>query len=727
MGAGTSTLSSNTSYTGEGRVGKFSVPAALQRNTVVLSRLFERLLETNNLLDYANLMQNKGKCGQLQLVLASQINKEFQTLRFPDPSIPSSLQIVSFIDSVQYEKLKKGGIVEKMCMRISDFLLRFVALVASLYFSVAMPRGFPEISDSSGQDIFRPTRIPSSSAPIQNRIWQILKNVPVLNAKWIGGSDTTSELMLLNGDFFLNKSGFLYQNKPKSAVLTINYEYYRYDKVSFSQKSEEDEKRETEEKAERTREERIQKYMRNYAVDRLKAFEAIRQEDERSRLTRASYPGYPQQGMIAPIMGMPVAGAATVGGKRKSRRLKHQSKSKQRGGETPEEIAARLAVQRQQGLSLNTPQPFSIGSPQDQQQSQSSLQSQQQLPPPEIAKKAFYRIIFRSASGTDLGSYVFTEDGFAFDMQTFTSTQSTGEGELQRLQPRIIDGRQMTLLTVIEKVFRDSREEQDMSRERFTGAQSLSLETEQFLKERKSGSEKEFYSPAAYRAFLLAAMIPIQNANAVESYLCRDAWALTNLNSKPAYAAFEGLYGISSDSVTEGDERALTDKAQFVQRMIASKYADQKQADTSRRNTNQFDGLFFPDNKDPRTRAKLAGICSTTRSTALYVDNKQSVGIIMDGYNALKQLYEAHIRQVYDFLKTVLVVDSEFEQMIQLSLNAASAKPIIRLNESFIKNSLGSHMALNERIQFARNLLADHYFQVEKIYNDTLNKLNNIV
>ncbi len=96
----------------------------------------------------------------------------------------------------------------------------------------------------------------------------------------------------------------------------------------------------------------------------------------------------------------------------------------------------------------------------------------------------------------------------------------------------------------------------------------------------------------------------------------------------------------------------------------------------------------------------------------------------MTSYNKLKQLYQQHVQEVYAFLKTILVVDSAFEQMIMLPADTPTTKPVIRLNETFVKYSTGSHIALNERIQTARNMLSEHYFQVEKIYNETLNEYN---
>lgn len=707
MGASASTARPSA-YSGEGKVGKFLVPAALQRDTLVLSRLFERLLSTNNLLNFAKLMQEKDKCGELQIVLASQINKEFQTLRFPDPSVPSALQTVSFIDNAMYEKLRESGIVKKMCIRISEFLIRFVALVASLSLSIAMPRGLPEISESSGQDIYRPSKAPTS-VPLQKKIWDVLQTISSLNVEMIGGSaDMPSELMLLDREFFLNKTGYAYLNKPKSAILNVEFEYFRYDDPSnpFQKISEADAKEARQQTELRQQEAKIETYMAR-GMSREEAEAQIKQE-----IQRPAYPGYGYQQQIGyqPVQA-PLSSQVPVvqqGGRRKSRkgrkgRKGYQSR-KYKGGQGPFNTLGQMT----QSPQMPVQQPM--------QQSVQPVQSAtvQTLPP----LKQFYRVTFRTQASTEVLRLVFTDNGDAYDMRSFDAAKGS-RTELQSLQPSIVDGRRMNLLMAFGQAFKAAgKEEQEMIRERFTGAQAITLDQ---LQKFSTLSEKEFYSPAAYRAFLLASMIPIQNVNALESYFCKDSWALTTLNSKPAYAAFEGLFGIKSNDVTEGDERAPADKSQFIQRMTANRFTEQK------REGGDFGSIQFPDNKDARTRAKIAGICAAARTPALLVDNKESVAILMAGYNELKQLYLNHIRTVYEFLKTVLVVDSDFEQLIQLSEEAASNKPVIRLNDQFVKHALGSHMALNERIQTARSLLGEHYFQVERIYNETLNKLNALV
>lgn len=710
MGASASTARPST-YSGEGKVGKFLVPAALQRDTLVLSRLFERLLSTNNLLNFAKLMQEKDKCGELQIVLASQINKEFQTLRFPDPSVPSALQTVSFIDDAMYEKLRESGIVRKMCTRISEFLIRFVALVASLSLSIAMPRGLPEISESSGQDIYRPSKAPMST-PLQKKIWDVLQTISSLNVEMIGGSaDMPSELMLLDREFFLNKTGYAYLNKPKSAILNVEFEYFRYDDPSnpFQKISEVDAKEARQQSERRQYETKLESYMAQ-GQSREEAEAQIKRERERvanpyGYMQQVQQGQQGQQGpQVQPMQPMqqPFAQPIQQGGRRKTRITKRASRTRRtrryKGGQGPFNTIGQITQSPQMQTVQQTSQP-------------NQMQTMQTL-------KQFYRITFKTQAGTEVLRLVFTDNGDAYDMRSFDAAKGS-RTELQSLQPSIVDGRRLNILMAFSQAFKAAgKEEQEMIRERFTGAQAITLDQ---LQKFSILSEKEFYSPAAYRAFLLASMIPIQNVNALESYFCKDSWALTTLNSKPAYAAFEGLFGIKSNDVTEGDERAPADKSQFIQRMTANRFTEQK------REGGDFGSIQFPDNKDARTRAKIAGICAAARTPALLVDNKESVAILMAGYNELKQLYLNHIQTVYEFLKTILVVDSEFEQLIQLSEEAASNKPVIRLNDQFVKYALGSHMALNERIQTARSMLGEHYFQVERIYNETLNKLNALV
>ncbi len=215
MGVGASTLQTSYSgYPGEGRVGKFVLSPDLQKETIILSKLFDKLISKNNLLNFAELLTNRGQCGKLQVVLASQINKEFQTLRFPDPTQPTTLQLTSFIDETQYQELQKSEVLKLVCNRISEFLIRFVILIAALTFSITLPTGLPAISDSSAQDFYRPSQAKIAQYQIPADIWDLFKPI----SKEVG-----EELLLINGEYFLNRGGYMYMNKPKSAIIDVRF------------------------------------------------------------------------------------------------------------------------------------------------------------------------------------------------------------------------------------------------------------------------------------------------------------------------------------------------------------------------------------------------------------------------------------------------------------------------------------------------------------------------
>ncbi len=694
MGIGSSTLQTSYSgYPGEGRVGKFALSPDLQKETLILSKLFDKLLEKNNLLDFAKVLEKRGECGKLQVVLANQINKEFQTLRFPDPSNPSSLLLTSFIDEDQYKELQGSEMLKLVCSRISEFLIRFVILIAALTFSITLPSGFPSVSDASAQDIYRPSKTVEARYPIPEDIWQMIKTKT--NAKQIG-----DDLILINGEYFVNRGGYVYANKPKSAVIDIQFEYFRYDldppKGRFDKTSPE--------MALRVEQEQIEKIKRNFGYTEEQARKEYQMQQNPTLRQQQSY-GYGGPGFGAP--GAPGAFRPT-GGKRKTR----SKRMRYRGGQPPLQsgnVRPQVQISNLTSAVPGTVVPLTVAVPQT-------------VTPvvAEVPKRPFYKITY-TWSG-DKKEYVFdAEDLNAFERTAFDNTI-----DKQTLQPQVLDGRRMNLLWTMDRVFEQTvgkDYEQDMIRQRFTGSKSFELLSfSSYLPESKR--DKEFYSPAAYRAYLLASNIPIQNPKAIESLFCRDTWALTSLNSKPAYATLEGLYGYDVSATIEGDESAFAKKSEFMNRLVGFKLAEQKAVDKTKKSAWTFDALQFPDNKDPRERGKLAGICNTSRSAGVLVENKENIAILMDGYNKLKQLYQQHVKQVYAFLKTILVVDSAFEQLIMLPSGSPSSRPVIRLNESFVKYSTGSHMALNERIQFARDMLSEHYLEVEKIYKETLDRYN---
>jgi hypothetical protein len=346
--------------------------------------------------------------------------------------------------------------------------------------------------------------------------------------------------------------------------------------------------------------------------------------------------------------------------------------------------------------------------------------------------KKFFKITLTSKTST--GSDVTKDFVFNQAAQVFSLSYFEGSAQKEELTPDIAG----ILPMLDEYIFKDvgNLAQEDMARKRLgesTGRHVfMNAESKEFLASlMPKGSTDQIYSPAAFRAFLLASQIPVYEPATIQTSLCKDNWSLAPLNSVPAYILLESLYGFQKRELgagtipAEGDTAALSDKQEFLNRMLGDQFVVATPGD--KKDVTMFQSFVFPDNKDAKRRPTLAAKCSPTtgRTEVLSFSTNEAKSILTSAYNSLRQLYVQHVAQVFEFLKSIVVVDELFMSGIQVS-ELDYPKPVIRLNPYFVQHVAGSQTAMNEKIRRARNMLAGHYYQVEKIYNDALNRLNQL-
>ena len=95
-----------------------------------------------------------------------------------------------------------------------------------------------------------------------------------------------------------------------------------------------------------------------------------------------------------------------------------------------------------------------------------------------------------------------------------------------------------------------------------------------------------------------------------------------------------------------------------------------------------------------------------TRST-------EDKAILMDAHRQLRELYDDQIKAVVEIIRKVMIPK-----------NAGYGNlPILVLSETFATDTRGAMVVLEEIVKEGRNLLANHYLAVEKVYRTALSKL----
>ncbi len=229
-------------------------------------------------------------------------------------------------------------------------------------------------------------------------------------------------------------------------------------------------------------------------------------------------------------------------------------------------------------------------------------------------------------------------------------------------------------------------------------------------------ANKSFQSPAALRAFLLFTDVPAEARTAIRTTFCSDPWKNNQLSSIPAYTFLEALFNFSKDKDMIGKNTG--DKIEFMTKLKTSGLVHQIS------NEPKFSEIEFV---HPESTS-LAAFCSAPptrtvpKEATILAEHKK---LLQSSYISLQKAYEVHLLRVFDFLKTIFIMDKDFIDTIQY-FTATSEKPVFRLHPFFTEHPRGSMIALEQKITECRTLLATHYFEVESIYFNTLKSFGGI-
>ena len=221
----------------------------------------------------------------------------------------------------------------------------------------------------------------------------------------------------------------------------------------------------------------------------------------------------------------------------------------------------------------------------------------------------------------------------------------------------------------------------------------------------------EGYSPASYRAFLLASQLEADLVTgakgALNSLFCSDGWQGRDVHTTVAYSLLQSLYkDLPTGDITSRSAKECESAVQKHTAMARIKTPGSAPP-------TRYDELAF------RTLPEaLTPFCaSQSDSGSRPILSEAHKRILMNAHQELRALYDDHLEACLQLLRTVLYFGSGATYL-------SPAK--IRLDDEFRKHPRGSQIALEEKIADARALLAAHYLSVETVYHTALKKLSDI-
>lgn len=211
-------------------------------------------------------------------------------------------------------------------------------------------------------------------------------------------------------------------------------------------------------------------------------------------------------------------------------------------------------------------------------------------------------------------------------------------------------------------------------------------------------------SPAQYRAYLLASQT---NQDFLVTSFCNDIWANKQVTTVLAYALLDVLYkdqkGNTSTTLTQMEYKNIVD--QFIAKNIMKPNI----SDSSATSISTFNELMFTPLFE-----ELKTLCARSDYS---INNPIYKEALMNAHKSLRDLYDIHMQNVIQFI-TKNIISPKFRGYRQ--------EPEWILNSAFSTDSRGAPGLLESFIKEGRTMLAKHYFAVESIYVNTLDKLKSI-
>jgi len=249
--------------------------------------------------------------------------------------------------------------------------------------------------------------------------------------------------------------------------------------------------------------------------------------------------------------------------------------------------------------------------------------------------------------------------------------------------------------TPISKVKSDTYKTIQSTVDRIVGNKSTSI-----------SPELEGTSPAFYRGFVLASDV---SAVGINTLLCKDIWANKRLTDIVSYSLLQSLYYDLEDGKMSG--KAMFECTETVAKFVSERLVIPVK-DVASVTPTGFEAVEFP----PLPPKGLSEFC--TKSGQTHIKEVASVTqqkILKEAYDELQKMYDTHLEAIIKLLQLTFHLDDiGYKQ-----------DPRIILNDVFVMHPQGAQVALEEIITKGRKLIAEHYFNVERVYKNALKQLAN--
>ena len=219
-------------------------------------------------------------------------------------------------------------------------------------------------------------------------------------------------------------------------------------------------------------------------------------------------------------------------------------------------------------------------------------------------------------------------------------------------------------------------------------------------------------APAVYRASILYKK-PIINSDVGTSYSCNDIWAGKRMSDLHSFSSLENLFYNNEKGLLEED---ITNKTKldnlskdFFDIYISIHEANsptKKDAMTIARMRDEvkdFKQLTIPD-----TNFIKNILCHTTSALGESRLRREMADILNTAQEIITDNYKEHVTEMHRVLSNM------FETAIE------GGETIIKFKEGFLNSPGGLRRGLEERVEYLRDLISNHYKLVEQTYYKAL-------
>ena len=719
MGANQSVQIQSATDAQKERVGVFSLRGTQKHTLEILATLLDQLLRENNLFNLSAMLGSPDRCNELFVILSSTLKNEFKTLRLPDPGHPGELHAVSYITKDAYKLLESESTRKKLCDDIAWFIIRVVTLVAALTASVSRNKEMISLTSDSQTASIPHTMNPRFQTPkltIENReslSEDTLKLLKTITYVLVPGTADVKDPRNL---FYFDGTGSVVVDARRRIVYMPLGSETRVMEIRFDQQPD---------------------YVRGpVAAPIAYAQPAYQPAAQPAYQPVAAYqlpkPDIVEQARLAAAANQQRRTDAAVQAQQQA--TKAASVSGSSASSVPIDFGE-AQTQTTRPNSAVSRDYMGVPRPVARRNSRTHRRGPKGRKATRKARKqrggegeVFFLVTLKDsicseAPECEIVKFYMDSNGQTMDTETYRQFQARTMGGLPQTMSFTDRVKPILEKSGVKKVpLEPPAEYQTSVKTEFTALfnmslKTLGLDTYSTLSKVKDNVLKatEGASPAQYRAFLLASNIDSEDF--LQTLFCNDRWATLRGSSSDAvsgrttnvvsYALLNALYYDRQEGAME--TLTASECASKVAEFIGAKTLASAAQPGSPVLT--FENAKFLD-IPPALKAFCEQI-NAAKKGARRTRSTEDKAILMDAHRQLRELYDDQIKAVVEIIRKVMIPK-----------NAGYGNlPILVLSETFATDTRGAMVVLEEIVKEGRNLLANHYLAVEKVYRTALSKL----